>query len=689
MSKIRLEHKNIFRISVSFVIVFFVFSFFANFSQASTGVPKIISFQGRLLNSSGSLLGGTSGTNYCYKFSLYDAPTAGSKVWPTVAPSTMTILTREGVFNAGIGDVSAGGDTLDYDFQSNNTIYVDVQVAAQVASSCVGVTFESLTPRPQVVSSAYAINSGTVGGFVPSQSATGNQIPVLNSGALTIPGILTASSYTGVGAVTISSGGSSGLTLDSASGRTTIATGDFLKTSVAGVSGAAAGDIWYDSTANKYKVNENGTTKTLCNTTDAGCGAGGGSQTPWAQNVDAANFILSNIGNAGTDFIASTGGLTLAGLLTANGGIDVATISPIVDSTTGFKVTNVAGTTTSLTFDTTNNRVQIGTGAGSATPGLLVLDTKSTTGDPVSGGVNGSMYYNSADLEFRCFRNGAWENCGARQDTQDFLAQTSDPSTPPAGEMYFYSKNIASRMIPKIKGPSGLDTPLQVAFWQNNITMWNPTTATAGVWLGTVGAGAGTYTTALPTTTSLYTAMKRGRWANIVTTANQILGQRNTEVMYFRGGATEQGGFFFYARAGFDVWTNGGRFFAGMHTATTVVSSDPSALNNTVGFAVDAADNGAISFLTRGTSATKASTGLTITSGKGYDLFIFAAPNSSSIGWRIVDINTGTEASGTATLNLPTSTTMLTAGVLASNGALTTATATQLGINRIYVETDY
>jgi hypothetical protein len=38
-----------------------------------------------------------------------------------------------------------------------------------------------------------------------------------------------------------------------------------------------------------------------------------------------------------------------------------------------------------------------------------------------------------------------------------------------------------------------------------------------------------------------------------------------------------------------DVWTNGGAF-VGMHTATTVVSADPSALNNTVGFCIDAGD---------------------------------------------------------------------------------------------------
>jgi hypothetical protein len=120
-----------------------------------------------------------------------------------------------------------------------------------------------------------------------------------------------------------------------------------------------------------------------------------------------------------------------------------------------------------------------------------------------------------------------------------------------------------------------------------------------------------------------------------------------------------------------------------------VVSADPSALNNTVGFCVDVADNGAISFLTRGTVATKAATGFTITSGKGYDLFIFCAANGTQYGWRIVDLNTGAEASGAATLNLPTNTTMLTAGVLASNAALTAVTAIQLGSSKIYVETDY
>jgi hypothetical protein len=40
----------------------------------------------------------------------------------------------------------------------------------------------------------------------------------------------------------------------------------------------------------------------------------------------------------------------------------------------------------------------------------------------------------------------------------------------------------------------------------------------------------------------------------VVTTANQVLGIRNAELMY-TGAVASQGGFFFYARVGMDVWT--------------------------------------------------------------------------------------------------------------------------------------
>ena len=319
-----------------------------------------------------------------------------------------------------------------------------------------------------------------------------------------------------------------------------------------------------------------------------------------------------------------------------------------------------------------------------------------TGSTPVAGGTTGSIQYNSGGL-FAGNGNLQYDSVGntltlTGTDPEIQLGViTNEPAAPASGHLALYAKSYAGRTILKTKGPSGLDVPYQTALFANNLAFWTPTTATAGLWIGTAGGGSGTYTTALPTTTSPYTAMKRARYANVATTANQVLGQRNSELMFFRGNAANQGGFFFMARFGFDVWANGGRLHAGLHTATTVVSAQPSALANTVGFHVDTTDNGLIYFGTRdATTLNRVSTGFTITSGKGYDVYFYCAPGVvSSVSWRIVDINLGTEASGTLSANLPTANTMLSAGVLASNAALTAVTAIHLGISRIYVETDY
>ena len=59
---------------LSFFVVFAELFGFAGSAYGTDGVPKIISYQGRLADSAGTLLGGSSGTTFYFKFSISDDP---------------------------------------------------------------------------------------------------------------------------------------------------------------------------------------------------------------------------------------------------------------------------------------------------------------------------------------------------------------------------------------------------------------------------------------------------------------------------------------------------------------------------------------------------------------------------------------------------------------------------------------
>jgi hypothetical protein len=183
-------------------------------ADAATGAPQILNHQGRLLNASGTLLGG-AGTPYCFRFSFYDDATPGgpdTKLWPTGSPTTTTATVRSGIFNVGIGDTSQGGDVLDFDFQSTDATYLNVDVAAQVGGACGGgdESFETLSPRQRIYSSGYAINANKLSGYTAAQTASGTQIPVLTSGNLVLGGTNPQVNATGTNALILQGGTGTG-----------------------------------------------------------------------------------------------------------------------------------------------------------------------------------------------------------------------------------------------------------------------------------------------------------------------------------------------------------------------------------------------------------------------------------------------------------------------------------------------
>ena len=174
------------------VAVLFVVSTMGVFAASP---PNMITYQGRLLDSNSVPV---TDASLSMIFELYDDPTAGSCVWSnssaTCATATgRTVTLTDGLFSENLGDTGAStpyaaiGDDI---FADNAAIYLKVTVAG-----------EALSPRKQLTSAPYALNSETLDGL--NSSATGGTsafVPVTDSsGNLTLTGDPTGTSVsTGV-----------------------------------------------------------------------------------------------------------------------------------------------------------------------------------------------------------------------------------------------------------------------------------------------------------------------------------------------------------------------------------------------------------------------------------------------------------------------------------------------------------
>jgi hypothetical protein len=121
-------------------------------SHAAIGVSRKLSYQGRLTDLNGNPLGGVTGTNYCFRFRVYDAQTGGSQLWPLggATPAATTVKVKDGIFTTALGDANA----LNYDFTANDTAYLQVEINA-APTTCTG-SWETLDVRQRIDAVAYA-----------------------------------------------------------------------------------------------------------------------------------------------------------------------------------------------------------------------------------------------------------------------------------------------------------------------------------------------------------------------------------------------------------------------------------------------------------------------------------------------------------------------------------------------------
>lgn len=278
------------------------------------------------------------------------------------------------------------------------------------------------------------------------------------------------------------------------------------------------------------------------------------------------------------------------------------------------------------------------------------------------------------------------------------LTSIADPAAPTGG-LLLYSKNVAGRHLPKIIGPSGIDTVLQIGLDGNSVAMFAPANGTTaptqwGITLTTATTISHQQTIA---SANPFQATRRTRFTSAATAAAST-GCRTAYGQWYLGNAVGFGGFFFRTQFGSSTNINGSQAFVGLCASTAALATTAgavSALLNSIGVGFDTTDANTGSWnLIRndGTgTATKVSLGadaLRSNTTHGYDLIIHAKPNSSEIFVRIVNLHTGVTVLDTSyTTDIPAVNTALAFKAETNNGAV--ASAVTLDLAKGYITSDF
>lgn len=113
-------------------------------STSEAAVPRLINYQGRLANSSGSPVADGS---YSVIFKIFESESGGAPVWQ----GTYQVTTTKGVFNVLLGETNDSGFNF-ANLTFDKPYYLEIKVGDEV-----------MTPRQKIVSAAYSIRAEKAG----------------------------------------------------------------------------------------------------------------------------------------------------------------------------------------------------------------------------------------------------------------------------------------------------------------------------------------------------------------------------------------------------------------------------------------------------------------------------------------------------------------------------------------------
>jgi hypothetical protein len=352
---------------------------FSNHTAYATN-PSLISFQGKVVNADGT---NVANNTYNFDFVLYDDPTLGTPsdgVHDKWHELTKSVTVTNGVFQTNLGSATALPN-----FNTNSSLYLAVRFNADAAGY--------MTPRVQLASVPYALNSDNLGGIASSgfvqlgATQSGNiniSSGTITSGLINSQTISSSANFTGTLAVQ----GASALTLGTAS----TASGAILLKSIGGANvvtlqapdtnPAASYTLKLPVTAPALSQCLQNDGSTIGQLTFGSCGSGSGVTT--VGTIDSQTKSANGAVISGTSLVLQSADASFPGLVTigTQSLAGAKTFSSLLTASAGLTASGAAiqlnvssNNNTSINTGNSNGTVAI----GNASAGNITLQSGNTT----------------------------------------------------------------------------------------------------------------------------------------------------------------------------------------------------------------------------------------------------------------------------------------------------------------------